>query len=93
MDPENREYVSPVECVSAGGLEVPSNLILSGKKVLELRDTNDLDGDTLFSTRVSRYSNDELAMDSLRIPRSQQKRTDRSLMDSHHGWIWLTHDI
>lgn len=66
IDPDNKEYVSSVECISAGGRDIPSMLILSGKQVLERWAANNLDGDTLFATSDSRYSNDDLAMDWLR---------------------------
>lgn len=84
---------SSVGWTSAREPVVSSMLILLSKQVLERRDTNDLDEDTWWSTSNTRYLNDELAMNSLRIPFSRQRRTDRSLMNSDHGWIWLTHDI
>ena len=66
MDPDNRDYITSVECVSSGGEVIPPMLIISGVNILhKWCQENDLDEDTLIGTSESSYSNDDLAMDWL----------------------------
>lgn len=64
-DPDNRDYITSVECISSGGLVIPPLIIISGAHVLHKWCENDLDGDTLFATSDTGYSNDDLAIDWL----------------------------
>ena len=34
MDPDNRDYITSVECISAAGFEIPPLLILKGENIL-----------------------------------------------------------
>ena len=64
-DPDNRDYITSVECISSGGCVIPPLIIISGAQVLHKWCENDLDGDTLFATSESGYSNDDIALDWL----------------------------
>jgi len=62
-DPDNRTYLTSVECVSSGGWFIPPMLILAGVHILHKWGFND---DTLIGTSETGYSNDDLAMDWLK---------------------------
>ncbi len=62
-DPDNRTYLTSVECVSSEGWFIPSMLILAGVHILHKWGFNDLNGETLIDTSETGYSNDDLAMD------------------------------
>ena len=64
-DPDNRDYITSVECISSGGAVIPPLIIISGAHVLHKWSENNLDGDTLFTTSESGYSNDDIALDWL----------------------------
>lgn len=65
-DPENREYLSSLECVGGGGDVLPNMLILSGKQHLEKWcEENDLDDNVAFAVSDSGYSNDEISLEWL----------------------------
>ena len=76
-DPDNRDYITSVECISSAGDVIPPLLILSGIHILhKWCQHNDLDGETLIGTSETGYSNDDLAMDWLRhfIEHTRTKR-------------------
>ena len=63
VDPDNRDYISSCECISAGGRTTLSMLILSGKQIkVKWALENDLDDEILLATSELGYSNDELAI-------------------------------
>lgn len=62
-DPENRDFISSIECVSGNGSVIPNMIILSGKSRLEkLFLCNDLDGNVTMAVSNTRYNNDELSL-------------------------------
>lgn len=66
MDPDNRDYITSVECISSAGDVIPPLLIISGVHILhKWCQENDLDGETLIGTSETGYSNDDLALDWL----------------------------
>ena len=64
-DPDNRSYVTSVECVSAGGFDIPSMIIMQGKHILNKWVYNNLDGKISLAVSDSGYSNDVLAYEWL----------------------------
>ena len=65
-DPDNRDYITTVECISSGGEVIPPLIIISGVQILhKWCQENDLHDDILIGTSDSGYSNDDLAMDWL----------------------------
>ena len=66
-DPDNREYVTSCECISAGGRDIPPMVIIAGVLILEKwAQQNDLNDDVLLTTSPTGYSNDDLAIDWLK---------------------------
>ena len=67
-DPDNRESLNSVECISAGGFILPPMIILPGKQHLEkwFQKQIGLPRDTLFAVSDSGSSNDELSMHWIR---------------------------
>lgn len=62
-DPDNREYITSVECVGGGGDVLPNMLILSGKQHLEKYfEKNSLDNNVCFAVSDFGYSNDEIGI-------------------------------
>ena len=69
----NREYVTSIEAVSAGGAFIEPMLILTGKVHLE-RFYRDLQGQVLVGLSETGYSNDELALEYIyHFDRQSQK--------------------
>lgn len=76
-DPNNRDFITSMESISAGGETIPSFLIISGVNILhKWCQENDLDGRTVLSISDIGYSNDDLAIDWLNhfIEHTQTKR-------------------
>lgn len=65
VDPDNRDYITSVECISAGGWSVPPFVILKGAHILHKWGKNDLPPDTVLAVSPTGYSNDRLAYDWL----------------------------
>ena len=66
-DPDNREYVTSCECISAGGRDIPLMVIIAGVLILEKwAQQNDLNDDVLLTPSPTGYSNDDLAIDWLK---------------------------
>jgi hypothetical protein len=61
-DPDNKELVTAVECISATGYHPPAMLIFKGAYYLRKHFDNDIDGDVLFARSDSGFSNDKLAL-------------------------------
>ena len=64
-DPDNQDYIISVECVSSGSAIIPLLIIISSARVLHKWSKNNLDGDTLFTTSKTSYSNNDIALDWL----------------------------
>ena len=60
-DPDNRDYITSVECINGTGRVIPPMIILQKKLNLDKWADNDLDGDTLLRVNDSGYSNDDVA--------------------------------
>ncbi|KAI1004403.1 hypothetical protein K3495_g3807 [Podosphaera aphanis] len=60
-DPENREYVTCTESVSADGRTIDPMIIFQGVHYLEKRFDNYLNDDALFAQSESGYTNDYLS--------------------------------
>ena len=89
-DPDNRESLTSVECISAAGFVLPPMLILAGKLHLEkwFQDEIGLPRDTLFAVSDSGSSNDELSMHWIRhfdkfSARHQRGAWRMLIMDGH----------
>ena len=88
-DPDNRDYISSIECISASddGFALPSYLICAGKWILEKWCIeNELDDQTKIDVSESGYSTDDIAMHWL-------KHFDRHTKKRQHGaWRMLIMD-
>ena len=76
-DPDNRDYITSVECISSRGVVNSPLLIISGVQILhKWCQENDLHDDTLIGTSDTGYSNDDSAMDWLNhfIEHTKNKR-------------------
>ena len=62
---DNRDYITSVECISAGGWSIPLFVILKGAYILHKWSKNDLPPDTVLAVSPTRYSNNRLAYDWL----------------------------
>jgi hypothetical protein len=61
-DPDNREYITAVECICADGSSIPPMLILQGEVLLEKYFDNSLDDDTLIAANATAYMNQGLGL-------------------------------
>jgi hypothetical protein len=61
-DPDNRESLTVIETISAGGKVIALFLILKGEILLEEYFNNDLDAEIVFATSSTRYINDALSL-------------------------------
>jgi len=57
-DPENRDYITSIECICGDRSTIPPIIILKGAVLLEAYFRNNLDGNTLFATTETGYIND-----------------------------------
>lgn len=64
-DLDNQNYITLVKCISSGCSVIPPLIIILGVHVLHKWAKNNLDGDTLFATSNTGYSNYDLALDWL----------------------------
>ena len=86
-DPDNRDYITSVECISSADEVIPPLIILAEVHILhKWCQENDLDGKTLIGTSETGYSNDDLAMDWLHhfIHHTKNRR--------HGAWLLLVID-
>ena len=60
-DPDNRDYITSVECINGAGIAMAPLVILQGQLILDKWAFNDLHGDTLLAVSESGYSNDDIA--------------------------------
>lgn len=85
--PENREYLSSLECVGGGG-DVPLNMLsLSGEQHLEKWfEENDLDDDVAVAVSDSGYSNDEISLEWLEhFDKHTRKKKERCMANAYNG--------
>jgi DDE superfamily endonuclease len=61
-DPDNREYVTVVECISGSGWAIEPMIILSQKMIRERDIVTELTDDTILGCSTSGYVNDELCL-------------------------------
>ena len=77
-DPDNRDYIASVECISGVGGSVPSFLILKGVNILhKWALENDLKDDIVLTTSDSGYSNDFLALEWLKHFNAHSKKVQK----------------
>ncbi len=77
IDPENRDYITSVECIGSDGETIPPMLLISGVNILhKWCQNNNLDGETLIGTTETGYANDDTALNWLQhfIDHTQNKR-------------------
>ncbi|KAI1006773.1 hypothetical protein K3495_g1436 [Podosphaera aphanis] len=94
IDPENRDYVTCIEAISASGKTIPPMVILSGALLLEKFFDNDLSDGVLFAMIESGYTNDML---SFKWVKNFDKHTKPSnpeewrilVMDGHGSHVTL----
>jgi len=88
-DPDNRESITSVECISAGGDVIAPMIIMAGKVMLEKHFDNSLNSDTLLAVSESGYSNDVLGLKWLhhfhRFTEAKKKGVWRMLIFDGHG--------
>lgn len=90
-DPENRDYITSVECISSAGEAILPLVILSGVNILhKWCQHNDLDGDKLIGTSETGYSNGGLAIDWLHhfIHHTKNRRAGAWILLVIHGFGW-----
>ncbi len=98
-DPDNRESLTGIECISGGGKDIPPMLIMTGVQLLAPHFNNDLGDDVLITTSDTGYSNDWISLRWLehfdRFSQKHQKGAWRMLvMDgygSHHTREFLSY--
>ena len=61
-DPDNRESLTGIECISGGGKDIPPMLIMTGVQILAPHFNNDLADDMLVTTSETGYSNDWISL-------------------------------
>ena len=77
-DPDNRDYITSVECINGVGGSVPSFLILKGVNILhKWALENDLKDDIVLTTSDSGYSNDFLALEWLKHFNADSKKVQK----------------
>ena len=65
VDPDNRDYITSMEAISARGRSIPLFVILKGAYILYKWGVNDLPNNTILAVSPTGYSNDRLAYDWL----------------------------
>ena len=76
IDPENRDYITSVECIGSAGGTIPPTLLISGVNILHRWcQHNDLDGDIVIGTTETGYASDDTALKCLQhfIDHTQNK--------------------
>ena len=94
IDPENRDYITSVECsIGSAGETIPPMLLVSRVNILHKRcQHNDLDGDTVIGTTETGYANDDTALEWLQHIIDHTKKSEAGCMaSSYHRWLWLTY--
>jgi hypothetical protein len=95
-DPNNRELVTLMECISGTGKVYKPMIVMSGIVFMEQHFDNDLDDDVLFGMSESGYTNDRLSFEWIKHfdkqTRDSKKGKYRMLIMDGHG-SHLTHDF
>lgn len=65
-DPDNRELITIIECISATGYHVPPMIIFKGAYHLRKHFDNDIDDNVLFARSDSGFTNDKLTLSWLK---------------------------
>ena len=89
IDPENRDYITSVECIGSAGETIPPMLLISGVNILhKWCQHNDLDGDVGIGTTETVYANDDTALEWLQhfIDHTQNKRRGAWLLLIINGY-------
>ena len=73
-DPDNRELLTSVECISAGGWAIEPMVIMAGRVFLEKHFDNDLNDDVLFAISDTGYSNAILGIEWIKHFQKQTVR-------------------
>jgi hypothetical protein len=88
-DPDNRESLTAIETISAGGEAIAPFLILKGEILVEAHFDNDLDTESVFATSSTGYTNDALSLKYIKHFHNQTyRRTQgkwRMLIFDGHG--------
>ena len=88
-DPDVRETITSVECVSGDGVVLPPFLITKGKQILTSWLAKDFHPGTKIGVSDTEYTNDVLAMEWIRhfdeCTKTRQIRTHRFLPFNGHG--------
>ena len=64
INPENRNYITSVECISSAGETIPPMLLVSGVNILyKWCQNNDLDGEIVIGTTETGYANDDMVLE------------------------------
>jgi hypothetical protein len=78
-DPDNRESLTGIECISGGGKDIPPMLIMTEVQILAPHFNNDLADDMLVTTSETGYSNDWISLRWLKhFDRFSQKHQQRA---------------
>jgi hypothetical protein len=89
LDPDNRESLTSVECISGSGFALPPMIIISGIIFLEKYFMNELSDDVLLATSKTGYMNDQLSLDWIHhfdaYTKQRQKGEWRMLIIGGHG--------
>jgi len=62
-NPDNRELITSVECISAGGFAIAPMIIMAGKVLLEKHFDNNMDDDVLFAISDTGYINSGFSLE------------------------------
>jgi DDE superfamily endonuclease len=62
LDPDNRQHITSMECVSASGYVLPSTIILPGVQMTHNWILSELDPSTVLAVSDTGYSNDEIQL-------------------------------
>ena len=96
-DPENRQHITSIECISATGYHLPSLIILTSSQILHNMIVPELDPDTVLAVSDSGFSNDDISMERIRHfnrhTKTRTKGAKRLLLldsvNSHLEWDFI----
>ena len=105
-DPDNRDSITSLECISADGLTIPSFLIMKGEVLLEKHFNNSIHDNTILASTTTGFTNDKLTyrwlehFEGLTKPALRGSRWRLLVMDGHSShlsehfkWFAWTHQI
>ncbi len=79
IDPENRDYITSLECIGSAGETIPLMLLISKVNIIhKWCKNNNLDGETLIGITEAGYANEDTELDCLQhfIDHTQNQRRD-----------------